>query len=634
MSRHLVVGTAGHVDHGKSSLVEALTGVHPDRLREEKLRGITIDLGFANLELPDGTQIGFVDVPGHERFVRNMLAGVGGIDAVLFVVAADESVKPQTREHFDICRLLGIPAGIIAITKIDLADLDLLELVRLEIQDLVKGSLLESAPIIPVSVKSGYGLADLIDALRKLPTSAMRRDPQAALRLPIDRCFTLRGFGTVVTGTLLSGTLAKDDEVVIHPEGLRARVRGLQVHSQPVDKAIAGQRTAVNLPNLEVNQIHRGMEISVPGRFVPVLTCEARVELLRSSPIAISRKTALRLHQGTLDVVASVRPVGSRQIRPGESGFVRIAFDDAVLSLPGDRFILRQLSPAVTLGGGTVLDIAPLKSLKSSCRLEWLESLQPLSPRELLYSYVKRSSFFGITEAQILSQMVPDAARVRKLADSLVEEGCVRLVSSEPFLVMETACLLQLIEQVAAYLEAFHTRNPLSTGILKEQLNSALTKTCHPLALKAALNDLVATQRILIQNETVSLSGRTVVLKEAESAAKAQIEDAFRRAGWKVPALDEVLAGVTVSPAQARELVSLLTKERRLVKISENLLYHTESISELKALLADCKKRSVQLDVGKFKDLTGISRKYAIPLLEFLDRERVTRRVGDSRVIL
>ena len=634
MAKYVVVGTAGHIDHGKSSLVEALTGIHPDRLEEEKLRGITIDLGFASLGFPDGSQIGFVDVPGHERFIKNMLAGVGGIDAVLLVVAADESIKPQTKEHFDICRLLKVSAGLVAITKTDLVDSELVELVKLEVQDFLKGSFLEQAPIIPVSARSRLGLADLTDALRKLADATPHRNSKAAFRLPIDRCFTLRGFGTVVTGTLLSGTLNKEDEVAIYPVRLRTRVRGLQVHSRATDAAVAGQRTAVNLPNVEVSQIHRGMEISVPERFSPVSACDARIELLDCSPISIGRKTKMRLHHGTSEVVCALRPIGSQQIQPGNSGFVRIALDHPVLALPCDRFILRQLSPAVTLGGGTILDIDPLKTRKTAARVEWLESLQPLDLRETLYCYVKRSAFFGMTEPQILSQIVLDKLAVRELVGSLIREGRLRLVSDEPFLVVEASTFVRLMEQVVTYLDVFHGKNSLSTGISKEQLNSGLVKICHPLAFKAALNQLIQTKAVLIENELVSLSGRKVSLSVEESAAKAQIEEAFFQAGWKVPVLDEVLAAVTVPPAQARKLVSLLAKEKRLVKISENLLYHTESIARLKEVLASYKKQSAQIDVGKFKDLTDISRKYAIPLLEFLDRERVTRRVGDCRVIL
>jgi selenocysteine-specific elongation factor len=440
----------------------------------------------------------------------------------------------------------------------------------------------------------------------------------------------------VVTGTLLSGTLNKEDEVVIYPACLKTRVRGLQIHSRATDAAVAGQRTAVNLPNVEVSQIHRGMEISVPDRFSPVSTCDARIELLDCSPISIGRKTRMRLHHGTSEIVCALRPIGSHQIQPGTCGLVRIALDHPVLALPGDRFIVRQLSPAVTLGGGTILDIGRLKSRKISARdsIEWLESLRPLDLRELLYCYVKRSAFFGMTEPQILSQVILDKVAVREVVRSLIKEGRLRIISEEPFLVMESTSFAQLTDQVISYLDVFHNKNPLSTGISKEQLSSGLGKTCHPLALKAALNQLAETKAVLIENELVSLSGRKVVLSWEESAAKAQIEDAFLQAGWKVPVLDEVLAAVTVPPDQARKLVILLAKEKRLVKISENLLYHAESIARLKELLTSYKKQSAQIDVGKFKDLTDISRKYAIPLLEFLDRERVTRRVGDCRVIL
>jgi selenocysteine-specific elongation factor len=500
----------------------------------------------------------------------------------------------------------------------------------------VSGSFLEQAPIVPVSARSGAGLADLKDALRKLTASAPHRNLKAALRLPIDRCFTLHGFGTVVTGTLISGALNKDDEVAIYPAGIKARVRGLQVHSRSTDEAVAGQRTAVNLPNVEVSQIHRGMEISVPERFSPVSTCDAKIELLDCSPISISRKTKMRLHHGTSEIVCALRPIGSHEIQPGNCGFVRIALDHPILALPGDRFIVRQLSPAVTLGGGAILDVAPLKTRRGSARnlVEWLESLQPLDLRELLYCHVKRNGSFGMTEPQMLSQVVLDKGAIREVVGSLIREGRLRMVSDEPFLVIEPTSFAQLMEQVVSYLNMFHNKNPLSTGISKEQLSSGLGKTCHPLVLKAALSQLAEAKTLLIENELVSLSGRKVVLNAAESAAKAQIEEAFLQAGWKVPILEEVLTTVTVPPDQARKLVSLLAKEKRLVKISENLLYHAESIARLKELLTGYKKQSVRIDVGKFKDLTDISRKYAIPLLEFLDRERVTRRVGDSRVIL
>lgn len=635
MIRSLVIGTAGHIDHGKSSLVEALTGIHPDRLKEEQERGITIDLGFANLSLGETCQVGFVDVPGHERFIKNMLAGVGGIDAVLLVVAADESVMPQTREHFDICRLLSIQTGVLAITKADLVPEDLLELVALEIQEFVRGSFLEGKPIIPVSARSGRGLAELKEALLGVCKSTPQRDWRTAFRMPIDRCFTLRGFGTVVTGTLLSGSLRKEDEVKLYPVGLKARIRGLQVHSESVEQACAGQRVAINLPNLEVGQIRRGMEISVPGRFRPVSTCFARAELLPSAPAYLARRTQVRFHHGSSEIMATIKPVSGSEIQPGQAGFVRVALKQSILMLPGDKFIIRRLSPMATLGGGTVLDICPPRGKESANGIvASLESIASLAPHELLLQQARRNGFRGLSEHQMLSQTVLGRNAVLDIARSLVQRGVLRLVSEEPFLLMDGSCFTQVTEHLLTILEEFHQQNRLAAGISKEQLGSSTGRVLQPSALRAALNELALQNKIVIDNDLVHLPNRPVVLGEAESAAKEQIERAFQQAGWKVPVLDEVLAALTIPKDQARKLVVLLAKEKRLIKVSESLVFHSDSISRLKLLLSNYRTQSDRIDVGKFKDLTDISRKYAIPLLEYLDRERVTRRVGDHRLIL
>jgi selenocysteine-specific elongation factor len=612
--------------------VEALTGVHPDRLKEEQARGITIDLGFANLNL-NGYQIGMVDVPGHERFIKNMLAGAGGIDAVLLVVAADESIKPQTREHFDICRLLNVKAGVVALTKADLADSELRELVRLEIQDFVRGSFLESAPIIPVSIRSGLGLAELKDALLKTCKSIRVRDVNAAFRLPVDRCFTLRGFGTVVTGTLVSGTLHRDEEVAIYPVGLKARIRSLQVHSATVDQAFAGQRTAVNLANVEVAQIRRGMEISVPGRFRPVTICDAQIELLDSSPVTLARKTEVRFHHGSAEVMAHLKPLSTKEIRAGQTGFVRILLEHPVLMLPGDRFIFRRLSPMVTLGGGTVLDIRPSKQAASST-VSYLESIASLELHNVLLHNVRRSGFRGLGEEDWLAQTALEKSMLRNIGSALVQQGRLKLISEDPYRLIDTGCFARLMQQLLADVETFHERNPLATGISKEQLSSSNSRVCHPLALRAALIQLEEQKKVAIENDLLRLAGRSVVLGAAEWAAKEQIERAFLQAGFKVPTLDEVLAQLPVAGDQARKIVLLLTKEKRLVKVSENLIFHSNSILRLKQILNDYKKQSERIDISTFKDLTDISRKYAIPLLEYLDREHVTRRSGDSRLIL
>jgi selenocysteine-specific elongation factor len=634
MTKSVIVGTAGHIDHGKSSLVEALTGVHPDRLKEEQERGITIDLGFASLQPDSCLQVGFVDVPGHERFIKNMLAGVGGIDVVLLVVAADESIMPQTREHFDICRLLNIQSGLVAVTKADLVNSELLELVRLEVREFLRGSFLETAPIVPVSAKSGLDLSALKESLLKVCAAAPSRQTDAVFRLPVDRCFTLRGFGTVVTGTLVSGTLRKADEVEIYPSRIRARIRGIEVHSTPVEQAFAGQRTAVNLINVEVNQIHRGMEVSVPDRFSPVSTCSAKIDLLASSPAPLTKKTQTRFHLGTAELMATLKPLAREPIQPGQSGFVRIQLDRRILMLPGDRFIFRRLSPMETLGGGTVLDVEPGKLRGTGQAIKFLRSIESLNLSELICCLADRNGLRGLDESELLSQTTAEKHAVRDLIKRLAAQGRLKLVSEEPYQMICSAAFGQLMDAIIKCLETFHRQNPLMTGIPREQLYSGSVKGCRPLAFRAALSELAEKQKVEVDNDLVRLAGTNVVLSQAEAAAKARIAEAFQEAGWKVPAVDEVLVTLSVPRDEARKLVALLVKEGRLIKISENLIFHSETIQRLRQLLSDYKKQSNRIDIGKFKDLTEISRKYAIPLLEFLDRERVTRRVGDSRLIL
>ena len=354
--KNIIVGTAGHIDHGKTALVKALTGIDADRLEEEKRRGITIDLGFAHLELTPALRLGFVDVPGHERFIKNMLAGVGGIDLLLFVVAADESIKPQTREHFDICRLLGIPRGIIALTKADLVDDDILGLVRLEVEEMVAGSFLEGAPVVPVSSVTGAGLDDLRRELTRVATEVGEKNAAGYFRLPIDRVFSVKGFGTVATGTLISGSVAKEQEVEVYPGGRRLRVRGVQVHGSTAGRARAGQRTAVNLADIEPAELARGDVLSEPGRFRAVKQIDCRLDLLASAK-PLKHRAPVHFHSGTAEIEAEVRMLeGTAAMRPGSAAYVRLILRDAALLVPGDRFIIRMFSPVVTIGGGVVVD--------------------------------------------------------------------------------------------------------------------------------------------------------------------------------------------------------------------------------------------------------------------------------------
>ncbi len=629
--KSVIVGTAGHIDHGKSALVKALTGTDPDRLQEEKRRGITIDIGFAHLELPspagEPLRLGFVDVPGHERFVRNMLAGVGGIDLVLLVIAADESIKPQTREHFDICRLLGISRGITVLTKSDLVDRDTVEVVRLEVEDFLRGSFLEGAPILAVSSKTGAGLPELKQALVQAAQAVRQRDSAALARLPIDRVFAMKGFGTVVTGTLIAGAIRKEEELEVFPGQKRVRVRGLQVHGQAAEQATAGQRTALNLAGLDKDELARGMMLVSPAALRTTSRIDVSLALLPSAR-PVKDRARVHLHVYTAETVAEVVLYGGRQLAPGHSGFAQLRPADPLLLLPGDRFILRQFSPVVTIGGGTVLDAVPLAGKGSRERAEALLPVlaQGTAP-EILLARAARRGRSGLPLSDAVAETGWRPAEIQALAALLKSKLLLFanvLVAADAFTQAQSAALAAIHE--------FHRSNPLVAGISKEELREKLG--LRPEVFSAVADALVRGRKIELAGEQVRAAGRTMVLKDEEAESKRAIEQAFAAAGLKVPALKDVLAGLRVDRTRAQKIVTLLLRDKVLVKISDELVFHRSALDELRQRVAAHKPKSAKIGVADFKDLAGVSRKYAIPLLEYLDRERVTRRVGDAREIL
>jgi selenocysteine-specific elongation factor len=631
--KHIIVGTAGHIDHGKSALVEALTGTNPDRLEEEKRRGITIDLGFAFLQLP-GVRLGLVDVPGHERFVRNMLAGVGGIDLVLLVVAADESIKPQTREHFDICRLLGIPRGIIAITKSDLVDADMLGLVHLEIEEFVRGSFLDGAPIVAVSARTGAGLDQLRRELVRLGESVPVKDARQHFRLPIDRAFAMKGFGTVVTGTLISGAVKAEDEVELLPSRKVLRVRGLHSGGERIDRAVAGQRTALNLAGIEREEVERGM-VLVPARvFDTTERLDARITLLRSTK-PLKNRARVHFHQGTAEAIAEVISLdGANQLAAGESAFAQLRLDKPVLVLPGDRFILRQFSPVVTIGGGIVLDArAPRHKRTDAAVVPFLEIWERGRHDEILRALVEVTPR-GLTFAEIVARTGWTDAEARVAAQELATEKRVRILVAEPALVASTQVVANCAAAIRKAVEAFHRANPLVPGIPKQELR-ARGGDAGPEIFEAALHDLVQARALAISGDLVSQAGREIELSSEEARAKELIEREFARAGLTVPELASVLAKLPVDAPRAQKILQILLREKVLIKIANDLVFHRSALARLHEMLTKYRKeRGERLPITAFKELTGVTRRYAIPLLEHLDREHVTRRVGDERVIL
>ena len=631
----VIVGTAGHIDHGKSALVRALTGIDPDRLEEEKRRGITIDIGFANLELagPGGEpiRIGFVDVPGHERFVRNMLAGIGGIDLVLLVIAADESIKPQTVEHFDICRMLAVRRGITVLAKSDLVDAETLEVVTLEVAEFVKGSFLAPAtsPIIPVSARTGEGLDRLKTELARLAAEVPAKDSAAVLRLPIDRVFTMKGFGTVVTGTLISGTVRKEQEVEVHPTGQRLRVRSVQVHGKPANEAIAGQRTALNLPGVETAELARGMMLTPPQMFTPVTRLGVQLDLLPSAK-PLRQHARVHLHAFTAETIARVTLLADKQLAPGGSGFARLKLDDPVLLFPGDRFIIRQYSPVITMGGGRVLDAgAPRIRVESHERLPFLEAIAGAAPQEGLLTRIARRQRFGLTLAEAVAETGWLPARIQLLAGELKQAGLITVFDN---VLIASHWLERVRHDVLAALGSFHDTNPLQQGINKQQLREALN--VHAELFNGVIASLLRERKLETDGELLRLPGRGVRLRDEEAESKQQIERAFSQAGLKVPLLKEVLASLPVDKARAQKIVTLLLRDRVLVKLSDELVFHCDALDALRRRVTANKSTMPKFSVPQFKDLFGITRKHAIPLLEYLDRERVTRRVGDERIIL
>jgi selenocysteine-specific elongation factor len=632
--KHVIVGTAGHIDHGKSSLVEALTGTNPDRLEEEKRRGITLDLGFAFLSL-DGVRLGLVDVPGHERFVRNMLAGAGGIDLVLLVIAADEGIKPQTREHFEICRLLGIPRGIIAITKSDLVNADSLGLVRLESEEFVRGSFLENAPIVPVSARSGAGLDELKLVLRRAAQKVEAKDARQNFRLPIDRSFAMRGFGTVVTGTLISGSVKVEDEVELYPARKRLRVRGLHSGGMQIERAVAGQRTAVNLAGIEHEEITRGMVLAPTGLFEPTQRVDARVMLLSSAP-PLKNRARVHFHQGAAEAIAEVILLsdGGGELAAGGSAFAQLRLDKPLLLLPGDRFILRRFSPVVTIGGGTVLDArAPRHKRNDAAVAPFLGVLEHGKREEILGALVEVAPR-GLTLAEILARTGWIESETRLVADRLATTKRVRMLGSAPIVVAPAQAVADCAAAIRKAVETFHRANPLLPGIPKQELRGKAGRARVEI-FEAALGDLVAARALATAGDLVSLAGREITLSTEEMRAKELIEREFERAGLTVPGFASVLAKLPVDAPRAQKILQILLREKVLVKISSDLVFHRDALQRLREMLAKYRKEhGARLPIAVFKELTGVTRKYAIPLLEHLDREQVTRRARDERVIL
>jgi len=632
LMKHIIVGTAGHIDHGKTALVKALTGIDTDRLKEEKERGISIELGFANLALSGDLHLGIVDVPGHERFVKTMLAGVGGIDLVILVIGADEGVMPQTREHLHICELLQVQRGLVALTKIDLVEPDWLEMVRADLGAFLAGTFLEGAPVIPVSSVTGQGLPELRTALGDLARSVEPKRRDGIFRLPIDRVFTIKGFGTVVTGTLWSGTVRVADDVVVLPQELRSRVRRLQVHGHTVEQAWAGQRTAVNLPGVEVEQLERGDLLAFPGSLKPTTAFDVSLALLKDAPRALRSRARVRFHLGTSEVLARVVLLDREELKPGEEAFGHIRLETSAAGLAGDRYVVRSYSPAVTIGGGSILDpTPPVRRRAKSQLLEHLRVLRSGTSTEQVERLLLQAGPVAVMLDTLRASASLGEATLAAELTRLVHAGAAVALGVKGELgYLHRSTYDRLATEILARLEEFHRKEPLKDGLPKEELRSKLAYIGSAL-FGRLLQDLVERKSIASDREKMRLYAHRPTLSADEQGVKERLELVYREAGFQPPnpelALSRARGGKT-----GLTIFHRLADEGALVKIKDDLYVHREHYERAKGALLDYLKAHPSITVPDFKDLLGVSRKFAIPFLEHFDSVKVTRRQGDTRV--
>jgi selenocysteine-specific elongation factor len=619
VERTIVVGTAGHIDHGKSALVRALTGVDPDRLKEEKERGITIDIGFAHLPLGAGLVASFIDVPGHERFVRNMLAGAHGIDTVLLVVASDEGVMPQTREHFHICRFLNIPRGALVLTKCDAASPETQAVAEMEVRELVRGSFLDGAPLVRTSAKTGEGVEALKDVLRGFAGHEDARREGDLLRLPVDRSFSVKGFGTVVTGTLVSGSIALEEEIEVLPKGSRARVRGIEVHGAPVPRVGAGHRVALNLAGVEVQEVVRGDVLARPATLHATHMLDAEIDLL-PSPKPLRDQARVRFHAGSAEILARVHVL--------DGPLVQLRLEAPAVVGRGDRFILRAYSPSVTIGGGVVLDPLPRKQRKrGGATLDRLRALRGASPAEAASVFVQASGQEG-TDAGALQARV--TTTMEELLPALERDPGVALLGGTPPGVISTRALAALGEATLAFLAAFHRANPLKDAVPREEVRRKVFAHAPLRAFDTVVETLGP--RLRLTPSSIALAGEGVRLSSKEEAARAELLALALDAG-----LQGLESGKVVTKGDrdlAGRVLQLLVSEGTLARVGDQMLVHRSHLDSLKSEVRRRWPPGSRLDVGELKNVTGLSRKFVIPLLEFLDRERVTRRTGADRFVL
>lgn len=634
--KNVIIGTAGHIDHGKTTLIKAITGRDMDRLKEEKERGISIELGFTYFDLPSGRRAGIIDVPGHERFIKNMLAGAAGIDVVVLVIAADEGVMPQTREHLNILSLLHVEKGIIALTKKDMVDEEWLEMIIEQVREEVQGTFLSNASIIPVSSVTGEGLSELVKEIDRVTEVVHERDNHDIFRLPVDRVFVITGFGTVVTGTLISGSINEGDKVEIYPQKLDTRVRSIQVHEKSVKSAYAGQRVALNLAGIKLEDIHRGDVLAAPGSMEPTMMIDARLEILKDTNKTIDNRDRLRLYHGTKEVMCRVVLLDREELSPGESAFVQLRLEDEISCMRKDRFVIRTYSPMLTIGGGTILDPNPPKRKRfREDVIEELKIKEQGDPTDVVESYLLQNS-----------SKYPEKKNIIKAAGNISEGLYTEIIERlrqknliEEFKLGDESYLLHVkyIRDVESklkeILEAYHKRNPLKFGVSKEELRTRLFEGAKPRLADCLFNYFEAADIIKIENQYVSRKDFTIQFNKVQNQIKDSILAKYKENKFNPPKLAEIIEAGRFDKNQAQNVYNALIEIGLLIKVDEDIAFSKEAYSEAVNKVREYITANGSIQLGQFRDMLGTSRKYAMALLDYFDQNKITKRIGDNRVL-
>ncbi len=634
--KNVIIGTAGHIDHGKTTLIKALTGRDTDRLREEKERGISIELGFTYFDLPSGRRAGIIDVPGHEKFIKNMLAGAGGVDVVVLVIAADEGVMPQTREHLNILSLLKVKKGIIALTKKDMVDQEWLDMIIEQVRDEIQDSFLKDAMIMPVSSVTGEGLKELIAEIDSVTEVVEEKDTHEVFRLPVDRVFTITGFGTVVTGTLISGSISEGDKVEIYPKKIESRVRSIQVHEKSVKTAYAGQRVAVNIANVKLDELERGDVLARPGSMEPTMMLDARLEMLKSGDKSIDNRDRLRLYHGTSEIMCRVVLLDREELKPGESAFVQLRLEEVTACMKGDRFVIRTYSPMLTIGGGTILEPNPPKRKRfKEDVLEELKIKEEGNPSEVVERYLIQNSG-KYPEKRTVAKAVGnmEVGAFDRIVSELVDKKLVfEFKAGDEVFLLHTRYLKDVETKLNEILEAYHGRNPLKSGISKEELKTRIFEGIKPKLADLVFGYFEAEGIIVISSHYVAKQGFTVQFNKLQAQIRDAIMKSYREKPYSPPKITELAESSRLDKNQCQVVYNALIDMGELVKLDEEVSISKEAFDEAVRLLREFLKANGQIQLGQFRDILGTSRKYAMALLDYFDQNKITKRVGDNRVL-